>query len=425
MPIHILILGSGGREHALAWKAAQEGHRVSVAPGSDGMRELATVLPVSLADHEAVVQLARSISADLVVIGPEEPLVAGLADALRANAIATFGPSKAAAELEGSKSAAKEFMFRHAIPTAKYEVASTGDDALAKLKLFPQPPVVKASGLAAGKGVTVAETFEEASAAIQDCLSGRRFGDAGGVVVLEERLQGEEVSFFSICDGEHAIHLAACQDHKRVGEGDTGPNTGGMGAYLPAPVCTDEVRSKIISEVVEPTLAGLREEGRPFVGVLFCGLMIDVDGNPRLIEYNVRFGDPETQPLMVGLREPIMEDLLAAAHGNLKMRDPVSQPAASVVLASAGYPATSTKGSPISGLEAAGGVNDVIVFHAGTRLEAPGAWVSNGGRVLGICATAKELNTAVANAYQALDCISMPGGHARRDIAHRALNRDR
>ncbi|MCA9686492.1 MAG: phosphoribosylamine--glycine ligase, partial [Myxococcales bacterium] len=295
----ILIVGSGGREHALAWRCTSEGHEVVATPGSDGIARLAGARCVGVAesDHPGVVALARSEAVDLVIVGPEAPLVAGLADALRAAGVATIGPGAAAAELEGSKAVAKQFMVRHGIPTARHVTVDSLEAGLAALGEFVEigPPVVKASGLAAGKGVVVAETMAEAEEALRECFAGR-FGAAGAEVVLEQRLRGREASFFVLTDGTHAATFEACQDHKRIGEGDTGPNTGGMGAYCPAPIVDEAVRAKVMERIVAPTLAGLREEGRPFVGVLFVGLMIDA-GEPSVIEYNVRFGDPEVQPL--------------------------------------------------------------------------------------------------------------------------------
>jgi phosphoribosylamine--glycine ligase len=419
----ILILGSGGREHALAWRAAHEGYAAVVAPGNPGMREVAAIEAVNLTNHLDVIEVARRVNAALIVIGPEDPLVDGLSDALRAAGFLVFGPSQAAAQLEGSKAHAKAFMARWKIPTAAYvEVANLGD-GLAALTKFAEPPVVKASGLAAGKGVVVANTLAEAEQALRECLVDERFGKAGQTVVLEERLVGEEASFFAICDGTRAVYLAPCQDHKRVFDGDLGPNTGGMGAYCPAPVCTAQVQARVIKEIVEPTLAGLSAENRPFVGVLFVGLMIDPQGAPRVIEYNVRFGDPEIQPLMFGLRSRFFPVLFAAARGKLEEAELLYDPAATIVLASQGYPTSSTKGSPISGLDRANGLPGVHVFHAGTAMSADGTFVSNGGRVLGVCGRGSSLREAVDAAYSAIAAISMPGGHFRRDIASRAFAR--
>jgi phosphoribosylamine--glycine ligase len=417
----ILVVGGGGREHALAWRCAQEGYETIVAPGNDGIAQHARCESVKVGDHEGLVALAKKESVGLTIVGPEQPLVDGLADAMRAADVPTLGPSARAAELEGSKAAAKAFMDKFSIPTAGFETVSDLESGLAAVRKFDTPPVVKASGLAAGKGVVVPESFEEAEQAVRDCMEAQRFGTAGSTVVLEERLLGQEVSFFAITDGSKAATLEASQDHKRIGDGDTGPNTGGMGAYAPAPVCSDEVRERILSRVVTPTLAGLREEGRPFNGILFLGLMVDEAGNPKVIEYNVRFGDPEAQPLMFGLKDDIVPSFLAAARGTSVDARLAGRPSATVVLASAGYPATSTKGSPIIGLDQADALDDVQIFHAGTKRGPDGRWQSNGGRVLGICARGDDLRGAVGRAYEAAGLISMEGGQMRKDIAWRAL----
>jgi phosphoribosylamine--glycine ligase len=419
----ILIIGSGGREHALAWRCASEGHRVLACPGSDAIAAIADCFQVG-ASHAEVVALARREQVDLVIVGPEEPLVAGLADVLRAAGIPTFGPSAAAAQLEGSKAAAKIFMQAHGIPTARHVTVASMPEALAALRGFDRPPVVKASGLAAGKGVTVAETHAEAEAAVRACLERGRFGAAGAEVVLEQRLLGEEASFFAVTDGTRAAWFEPCQDHKRIGDGDTGPNTGGMGAYAPAPVLDAAVRGRVLDRIVMPTLAGLRHEGRPFVGVLFVGLMIDEAGVPLVIEYNVRFGDPEVQPLMLGLEVPLVPRLLAAARAEGELVDePLpGSPAATVVVASAGYPESSSKGVEIVGLDAAMAAadGDLAIFHAGTKRDQD-RWVTTGGRVLGVCARAADLRTALARAYAVVDRIHIDGGQFRRDIGARAL----
>ncbi len=420
--MRVLILGAGGREHALAWRGRCEGHDVHVAPGSAGIAEDAVCHPLNLADGEQAVMLARTLAPDLIIIGPEQPLVDGLGDRLRAAGMAVFGPSAAAAELEGSKAAAKAFMARWGIPTAGYVQADDLEAALAAVHTFAAPPVVKASGLAAGKGVTVADSFSEAEDAVRACLVGQAHGQAGATVVLEERMHGEEASVFAICDGERWLGLAPAQDHKRLRDGDVGPNTGGMGAYCPAPVCDAAVFAQVEAEVLAPTLAGLRAEGRPFVGALFLGLMIGREGRVRVVEYNCRFGDPEIQAVLFGLQAPVVESLAAAARGRLDRSSQVlpGMPAATVVIANAGYPGVVTATPQIRGLERLTHRPDVKVFHAGTK-RAGDAWVATGGRVLGVCARGPTLATAVEQAYAACAEIEFPGAQIRRDIGARAL----
>lgn len=420
--MRIVIFGGGGREHALAWRCASEGHEVHVAPGSDGISSDATCHALELGDLAAATALARALAPDLVIVGPEQPLVDGLADHLRAAGLAVFGPSAAAAELEGSKAVAKAFMARHAIPTARHVRVDSLAAGIAALREFRGPPVVKASGLAAGKGVTVADSFAEAELALRACLEDQAFGGAGSTVVLEERLTGEEASLFVVTDGERWLCLPAAQDHKRLQDGDRGPNTGGMGAYCPAPICDAAVLAQVEAEVVAPTLAGLRAEGRPFVGALFVGLMIDAAGRARVIEYNCRFGDPEIQPVLFGLQGPIVPHLHAAARGVLRppARSLAAAPAATVVLAAAGYPGKVASGAAITGLTAAAALTDVKVFHAGTR-RGPDGWVTAGGRVLGVCARGPDLRAAIARAYEACALIEVTGGQLRRDIGARAL----
>ena len=419
--MRILLLGSGGREHALAWRCAHEGHEIHVAPGSDGITADARCHNLDLTDHAAATTLATRLAPDLVIVGPEQPLVDGLADRLRHAGHAVFGPSAAAAALEGSKAHAKAFMVRHGVPTARHVRIDDLAAGLDALRSFSTPPVVKASGLAAGKGVTVADTFAEAELALRSCLEGQAFGRAGDCVVLEERMTGAEASLFVVTDGERWLALPPAQDHKRLGDGDTGPNTGGMGAYSPAPICGPAVLQRVAAEIVEPTLAGLRAEGTPFVGALFVGLMIDASGTPRVVEYNCRFGDPEIQPVLFGLQAPVVPLLHAAAVGRLQ---PPSAPlatlaAATVVLAAAGYPGRSEPGAAIRGLEAAASLADVKVFHAGTRRVGDG-WVTAGGRVLGVCARGPDLPAALTRAYAAVDRIAVAGGQFRRDIGARA-----
>jgi len=424
--VKTLIIGSGGREHALAWRLAGESHEVHVAPGSDGIADDAQCHPgIDVNDNASIVRLASDLSADLAVIGPEAPLVAGLGDDLRAADIATFGPSAHAAELEGSKAIAKSFMARANIPTAHHETVRDLATAHAAVDRFVErfgvPPVVKADGLAAGKGVVVAETAAEARDALQRLMADGAHGGAGRTCVLEQRLSGKEVSLFVITDGTNARTMLPAADHKRIGDGDKGPNTGGMGAYAPAPVFDDSVAAKAQERIVRPTLEGLRAEGRPYVGVLFIGLMIDAAGDPHVIEYNCRFGDPEIQPLLFGAGDPVGEHLLAAARGELTDGMLAGQPALTVVLASAGYPASSHKGDVITGLDVAGRDPDVHVFHAGTRRDDAGRWLTHGGRVLGVCARGQTLADAHPKAYAAADAIRFDGKQMRRDIGARAV----
>ncbi len=394
------------------------------SPGSDAIAAVADCFGAS--SDAALIELCRREGVELAVIGPEAPLVEGLGDRLREAGVPTFGPSRAAAQLEGSKAAAKAFMAAHGIPTARHLTVSDLRSGIAALHEFERPPVVKASGLAAGKGVTVAETHAEAEAALRECLEDRRFGAAGSEVVLEQRLVGQEASFFVLTDGVRATTFEACQDHKRIGEGDTGPNTGGMGAYAPAPIVDEVVRGRILDRIVGPTLTGLRAEGRPFVGVLFVGLMID-GGEPSVIEYNVRFGDPEVQPLMLGLEGELVSRLFAAATGRGELLDEHlrGNPAATIVLASAGYPASSSKGDEIRGLAQAMAIAEadpqLAIFHAGTRRDGE-LWRTNGGRVLGVCASASDLRVALSRAYDLCGYIDFDGVQYRRDIGARALS---
>jgi len=430
----VLIVGSGGREHALAWKIAQSPRveRVLAAPGSDAMGECADCFPdVSVGDFDAVAELARREGVDLVVVGPEDPLADGIADRLRKAGIATFGPSGAAAQLEGSKAFAKAFMARHGIPTAAFEVFDELASARSHVAALPKPGfcVVKADGLAAGKGVAVCDDLAAAEQALEEMMGDRRFGDAGARVVIEERLDvpgAQEASYYAITDGEHIVTLAEAQDHKRALDGDRGENTGGMGAYSPAPVVTPEVERRILREVVEPTIAGMAEDGSPFVGVLFVGLMIDIEGGVKVIEFNVRFGDPETQALMVRLQSDLVPLLHGAATGQLDPDAPECQTVwgeASVCIAQAsgGYPRSYEKGKPITGLDVAAKEEGVVIFHAGTKRAADGVFTTNGGRVLGITALGASVAEARSRAYAAADQIEFEGRQMRRDIADRAL----
>ena len=430
--MRVLVIGSGGREHALVWKLAQSDRleRLHAAPGSAAMESLAVCHPeVKANDLVAIVALARHEAIDLVVVGPEDPLTAGLADRLREAGIATFGPSGHGAQLEGSKTFAKAFMQRHAIPTAGYAAFDDPAPAHAYVDSLARPCVVKADGLAAGKGVAMCATAADAHRAIDEMMSERRFGDAGLRVVVEEWLQGEEASFFAISDGTRFVMLAAAQDHKRVGEGDVGENTGGMGAYSPAPVVTEAVEKKILERIVHPTIRGMAREGHPFQGVLFVGLMIDGAGDPFVIEFNVRFGDPETQALMVRMKSDLLPVLAAAARGELAESTSIEWGGAAVcvVLASGGYPRPYETGKPITGLDDLGPeakAGSLVVFHAGTRLAADGRlFETAGGRVLGITARGDSVAEACERAYRAVSKIDFDGRHFRRDIAARALRR--
>ncbi|QIG50132.1 phosphoribosylamine--glycine ligase [Nordella sp. HKS 07] len=419
-PLNVLLIGSGGREHALAWaiSASPLLGKLFCAPGNPGIARHASCVAIDIADHAAVVAFCRDNAIGFVVVGPEAPLVAGIADDLRAAGIKVFGPSKAAAQLEGSKGFTKDFCAEFAIPTGAYGRFTDKAAALSYARAKGAPIVIKADGLAAGKGVTVAMTLDEAIAAIDDIFAGQ-FGAAE--CVIEEFLDGEEASFFALCDGEHAVALTAAQDHKRVGDGDTGPNTGGMGAYSPAPIVTDAVAERVMAEIIRPTVAGMAKRGTPFKGVLFAGLMIGRNG-PKLIEYNVRFGDPECQVMMLRLKDDILTLLLASADGTL---DRVSvrwrnDTALSVVMATKGYPGSYGKGSEIRNLEAAGAGDDIEIFHAGTALK-DGKLVANGGRVLNVAALGKDAAQAQRRAYEAVDRIDWPDGFCRRDIGWRAI----
>jgi phosphoribosylamine--glycine ligase len=424
--VKVLVIGSGGREHALVWKIARSPRvdAVLAAPGSDAMARDASCFPeVKAVDVDAILALARKQHVDLVVVGPEDPLAAGLVDRLREAGIAAFGPTKAAARLESSKGFAKEFMARHRIPTASFQIFEDHEAARAHVRRLGGVCVVKADGLAAGKGVAVCAEVAEAEAALEEIMAERRFGDAGARVVIEERLEGEEASYYAITDGEHVITLAAAQDHKRALEGDLGENTGGMGAYSPAPVLTPAVEKRVLEEVVHPAIRGMAAEGNPYCGVLYVGLMIDARGTPRVVEFNVRFGDPETQPLVMRMEGDLLPLLDGAARGNLERAAPVSfhDAAVCVVLASGGYPRGFEKGKPISGLEALAGDPDVVVFHAGTKRGPDGGFVSAGGRVLGVTARGATVAAARARAYTAAEGIRFEAMQLRRDIASRAL----
>ncbi|MEZ6023575.1 MAG: phosphoribosylamine--glycine ligase [Hyphomonadaceae bacterium] len=421
----ILIVGSGGREHALGWKLAQSPlvSELISAPGNPGLAEIGRSVAIKSTEARELAAFALREQIGLVVIGPEAAAEAGLADSLAAVGIPCFGPTQAAAALETSKAFMKDFCKRHAIPTADYKVFDDAIRAKAYLGEREPPFVIKADGLAAGKGVVIAETRRDADAAVDEILFLRKFGTAGQRIVIEDFLPGEEASFFALCDGETAIPLAAAQDHKRAYDGDKGPNTGGMGAYSPAPVFTDTARDQTMEQIVLPTLRGMKDEGRPFTGVLFAGLMITPEG-PKLIEFNVRFGDPECQTLMRRLKSDLAPTLLAAAKGELATAPALTwdaQPAVTVVYAAQGYPDEPLTGSVIRGLTEAANVEGVEIFHAGTRKDEDGTLRAAGGRVLNITATGPNLQDAVNRAYSAVALVDWPGGFCRRDIAWRAL----
>ena len=424
--MNILLIGSGGREHALAWSlsASPLCDRLYCAPGNAGIAEFAECVTLDIANHGAIVQFCRLMGIEFVVVGPEGPLVEGIADSLAAASIKVFGPSKAAAQLEGSKGFTKDLCAEFNIPTGAY--GRFKDAARAKTYLAKQalPIVIKADGLAAGKGVVIAETSADAIAAIDACFDGA-FGAAGHEVVIEAFLDGEEASFFALCDGVTALPLATAQDHKRVGDGDTGLNTGGMGAYSPAPVMTQAMIDRTMAEIIRPTVAGMAQRGTPFKGVLFAGLMITAAG-PQLIEYNTRFGDPETQVILMRLKSDLLAALLATADGvlssfDLRWSDDV---ALTVVMAARGYPGEPLRDTEIKGLEKAAGVDRVEIFHAGTKLDGVRI-LANGGRVLNITARGKTVSEAQARAYQAIKLIDWPEGFCRSDIGWRAIAREK
>ena len=425
--MNILLVGSGGREHALAWKmsASPRLGQLWVAPGNAGTARLGpnvVNVAINAEDVPSLVAFAVEKRVDLAVVGPEAPLAAGLGDALRAAGIAVFGPSQAAAEIESSKAFSKDFMARHGIPTARYGVFRSHDEALKHLLGVDYPVVIKASGLAAGKGVIVPDCADDAEAALRQIMLDREFGSAGDEVVIEERLTGPEVSVLAFSDGETVRVMPPAQDHKRVGDGDTGLNTGGMGAYAPAPIATNAFLDDVSRNVLQRAIDGMREEGRRFVGVLYAGLMLTPDG-PRVLEFNARFGDPETQVILPLLETDLVDVLDACAHGRLAEIDLAWKPgaAACVVMASEGYPGAYPKGRPISGLD--GSVEDAYVFHAGTT-EREGQVVTAGGRVLAVSGWGSDIAAALARAYAAVSGVSFDGAHFRRDIGWRALKAD-
>jgi phosphoribosylamine---glycine ligase len=420
--MNILLIGSGGREHALAWKLAQSPQlgTLYAAPGNPGIAKHATCAALEMTDHAAVVAFCVDHDIALVVVGPEQPLVDGLADSLRAADIACFGPSKAAAQLEGSKGFTKDFCARHTIPTAAYARFTARDAARAYVEAQGAPIVIKADGLAAGKGVVVAMTLAEALAAVDDIFA----KPAGASVVVEAFMQGEEASFFVLTDGTHALPFGSAQDHKRVGDGDVGPNTGGMGAYAPAPIMTEAMTTRVMNEIIWPTIKGMAAEGLPYVGVLFAGLML-TEAGPQLIEYNCRFGDPECQVLMLRLASDLLPILHACATGTLDQATVQWQDryALTVVMAAQGYPAAPITGSAIKGVEAATALPNVKIFHAGTVMDGASLRAS-GGRVLNVSATGASVKEAQRKAYAAVDMIDWPEGFCRRDIGWRAAMQD-
>lgn len=421
----VLLIGSGGREHALAWALAASPILTTLycTPGNGGISEVAKCVAIDVTDHDAIIVFCKDKAIDLVVVGPEAPLVAGLADDLTAQGIKVFGPSKKAAQLEGSKAFTKELCDRKNIPTAAYGHFTDAETAKAYTREQGAPIVIKADGLAAGKGVTVAETLNQAFEAIDECFDGR-FGEAGAEVVVEECMIGEEASFFVLCDGKNILPLATAQDHKQVGDGDTGPNTGGMGAYSPAPVMTEALCARVIDEIIKPSVEGMAEAGMPYKGVLYAGLMITKDG-PKLIEYNVRFGDPECQVMMMRLKSDLLPALLATADGVLDHVDLrwFDEAALTVVMAAKGYPGDYDKGSVISNLDQAAADDDIEIFHAGTARK-DGAVIATGGRVLNVTARGTSVRVAQERAYAAVAEIDWPEGFCRSDIGWRAVKRE-
>lgn len=419
----ILIVGSGGREHAIAWKLSQSRHapRLFCAPGNAGIAGIAECVPIPADDVAALLRFAQSEAIELTVVGPEAPLALGVEGAFRSAGLRIFAPSREAAQLESSKAFAKAFCQRHGIPTARAHTFDNMEIALETVRTLPLPLVVKADGLAAGKGVIICHSHPEVEEAVRGMMMERRFGGAGNRIVIEEFLEGEEASFIAICDGRHVLPLASSQDHKAAFDGDTGPNTGGMGAISPARVVTPGIEEAVMQQVMIPTVQGMAAEGMPFTGVLYAGLMIR-NGRPRVLEFNTRFGDPETQPLLARLRSDLIEVILAAVEGRLDRQklewDP--RPAACVVMAAGGYPGSYRRGDAIEGLDAAAEIADVTVFHAGTKL-AGNRVVTDGGRVLGVTGLGSDMAAAIRRAYEGVAAISWKDVHFRKDIGHRAV----
>lgn len=427
LKMNILVLGSGGREHALAWKIAQDDQvaKVFVAPGNAGTatENKCENVALDILDNPTIIDFAKNNAVELIVVGPEAPLVNGVVDACRAAGIKIWGPTKFAAQLEGSKAFAKHFLKRHNIPTAFYDVFTEVDAAKAFVEKNGAPIVIKADGLAAGKGVIVAMTNEEAFAAIDDMLAGNKFGDAGSRVVIEEFLSGEEASFICMIDGDNILPMATSQDHKRIFEGDQGPNTGGMGAYSPAPVVTADVFEKTMNEVMRPTVEGMKKDGHVYTGFLYAGLMIDEQGQPKVIEFNCRFGDPETQPIMMRLKSSLVDLVQAGIEGNLPSEAEWDErKTVGIVLASKGYPETSSSGDVISGLNTE--MTDAKVFHAGTKANENGEIVTAGGRVLCVTALGNTIGEAQAKALELCQKVTFNGVQYRKDIGYRAIARE-
>ncbi len=424
--MNILLIGSGGREHALAWKLNQSPKckKLFCAPGNAGIADVASCIDIAMDDTQNIIKFCKENDINFVVVGPEQPLVEGLASALRAENISVFGPNTDAAQLEGSKGFMKDFFARHNIPTAAYARFKSIDKAVAYIKEKGAPIVIKTDGLAAGKGVIIAMTEEEAIEAATNMLSGEAFGDAGMELVIEEFMEGEEISYFALADGETYLPLTSAQDHKRVGDGDTGLNTGGMGAYSPFHQMTDKLEQKILSRIIEPTVEGMKKDGTPFQGVLYAGLMI-VNGEPRMIEYNIRFGDPECQPMMMRLKSDLVDLLLATDNGTLaEYKDKVKwsdEATLCVVMAANGYPGSYEKGTEIKNTEALNDMDGVKLFHAGTMRDNSKALVSSGGRVLGVVGIGDTIEQAQQVAYKGVDKIDWPDGFCRRDIGWRAI----
>ncbi len=425
----VMVVGSGGREHAICWSFAKSPllSKLYCLPGNPGIAEVAECLPIAADSISEIVVACVERKIDFVMVGPEVPLALGLADSLREAGIPCFGPSAAAARLESSKGFMKDLCSKAGVPTAAYARFKDAEAARAYVREKGAPIVVKADGLAAGKGVTLAATVDEASAAIDDAMVNKAFGDSGAEIVVEEFMFGEEASFFALCDGKKAIPFAAAQDHKAAYDGDRGPNTGGMGAYSPAPVVDEAMQSRIMREIIQPTVDAMRGQGCPFTGVLFAGLMI-TEAGPRLIEYNARFGDPETQAMLPRLKSDLLSVLFAAAKGMIDGLPPLKwhdNAALCVVMAASGYPSNYKKGTVIRGLDRAAKMPDTLVFHAGTALTQDGEMVANGGRVLGVTGTAPTIAEAQSRAYAAVDAIDWSEGFCRRDIGWRALKREK